>query len=213
MTEELRHALDKAYDVFARYPVPKDCGLSGQFQLRELSLKRWHQLDDEHDMGLLMYSEDSATLRWFLPRWLDWLSDETAEFPSLDWESWYLSYRLAHAKWREWPADEVAAVRAVFLIWTREAIAQPGKEPDLYSLSQAKVDVAPHLDLWLRSNLLAVAEWLWTVSWMSQPNERRWATSSQLENRLETAFFANPNGENADLFSRSIELIRSLRAL
>ena len=99
------------------------------------------------------------------------------------------------------------------MAWTREAIAVPGEEPDLKFLRDAKADVAPHLDLWLRSNLLAVTEWLWTVSWMSQLNERAWATSSQLENRLEAAFFADADGPNADLFSRSVELVRALRAL
>ena len=210
ITPELRHALDNAYDVFARYQAPDYLGLGAQFQLRDLSFARWRQLDEKHDMDLLMYSSDCVTLRWFLPRWLDWLSNE--EVP-LTWESWGLGYRLASAKWRDWPATEVAALDAVFMAWTRQAIARPGDEPDLHFLSEAKADVAPHLDLWLRSNLLAVTEWLWTVSWMSQPNERRWAVSSQLENRLETAFFNNPDGENADLFSRSIELVRALRAL
>ena len=209
MTLELRHALDNAYDVFARYNAPDYLEL-GNFQLRDLSIERWHELDDKHDVEISMYSDDGIMLRWFLPRWLEWLIDEE---DSLTWESWSLGFKLARAKWRDWPDDEVAALRAVFLSWTREAIARPGVEPDLHFLSEAKADIAPHLDLWLRSNPLAVAEWLWTVSWMSQPNERLWATSSQLENWLETAFFNNPDGEHAQLFSRSIELIRSLRAL
>ena len=212
MTDDLRRALDAAYDVFARYPLPDIWDLSGNFQARDLSLERWFKLNEERDMGVLMYSDGGEVLRYFLPRWLDWLSDETVEFPGLDWELWSLSYRLVGANWRDWPTDEVAALRGVLLTWTREEIAGGG-EPDLHFLNEAGEDLTPHLDLWLRSNLLSVARWLWTINWLSQQNERSWAVSSPLERRLETAFFANPDGQNAELFSRSIELVRSLRAL
>ena len=239
MTLELRSALDNAYVVFARYPMPNYLGLRGNLQLRDLGIGVWHQLNEEHDMGVLMYSDDGSMLRYFLPRWLDWLSDDIFYIASSDWGIWWLGYRLAHARWRDWPADEVAALRAVFEAWTREEIfdndgapaaswkperieEEDGESMGLVGFSVdsellrflAEVgDVAAYLELWLDTNLPQLARWLWMADLSSYHGAREWIVSSRLESELEAAFFADSDGENAELFSRSIELVRSLRAL
>ena len=217
MTPELRSALDNAYDVFARYDAPRNLILpmGKSYHLRTLTLDDWHQMDADNDMGVHLYPYAGQDLfRHFLPRWLEWISEDEAEHGNLGFlDLWSLRYRLAKASWREWPTLEVTALRAVFLAWTNEALARYGGEIPLRFLAEIDEDLAPYLDLWLDADLSAVAHWLWIVNWPEVSGAQIWVTSSQLENRLEAAFFANPDGDNAELFSRSIELIRSLRAL
>ena len=241
MTDDLRRVVDNAYEVFARYPVPDGLGLSGNFQLRDLSLERWLRLNEERDMGVLMYSDSGEMLRYFLPRWLDWLSED---FDTFDYHEWQwnlegLSYRLNSARWHDWPADQVAALRAVFEVWAREEIAENNGAPPTSWLPEcvhkgeseamglagfsvysevldflAGIGEAPlYLELWLDTNLSQLARWLWIEDFHRYKTERQWVASSRLKTSLETAFFANPDGPNAELFSRSVELIRSLRAL
>lgn len=78
-------------------------------------------------------------------------------------------------------------------------------------LSDAKV-AEIYLEIWLDSNLPQLARWLWTENWHQYKLERDWIVSSRLENELEAAFFADADGPNAELFSRSVEQVRSLRA-
>ena len=61
ISPELRATLDNAYAVFARYPMPDYLGLSGAFQLRDLSLERWKELDEKYDIDLLMLHFDNLT--------------------------------------------------------------------------------------------------------------------------------------------------------
>ncbi len=240
MSPQLRHALDAAYEAFAHYEAPDYLGISNSLQLRDFAINGWYQLTDKHDMGVLMFSDDGELLRYFLPRWLEWLSDGATSFNSSEWQWWDLGYRLAHAKWQNWPADEVATLRSVFGVLTREEIAHHngappapwlhrsnnlGEEGKLLGLAEFSVasellellctigDAPLYLEFWLDTNLPQLARWLWLENLPSHKGARDWITSSRLENRLETAFFNNPDGEHAELFSRSIELIRSLRAL
>ena len=241
MTPELRHALDNAYDVFARYDVPEYLSLGGNFQLCDLTVARWHALDKQRDLGVLMFSDDGELLRALLPRWLEWLIQDPATRDDLGyWELDNIGYRLAWAKWQSWPADEVAALRALFEIWTRTELAEFGGAPpykwshhedrlgedgEQLGLSGASThsellhlwaevgDVAAYLEPWLDCNLPQLARWLWLEDLDRHQGAQNWVASSRLENELEAAFFADADGPNAELFSRSIELVRSLRAL
>lgn len=216
MTPELRSALDNAYDVFARYEYTHDLilppGMS--YHLRSLTLNEWHEIDADNEVGVLMFSDDYSLFRHFLPRWMEWISEDEREQSNLGfWDLWSLGYRLLKASWHEWPTPEITALRAVFLAWTNEALATYGSEPPLDFLIKIGEDLAPHLELWLDADLPALSRWLWTVNWPEVPGAQNWATSSRLESELEAAFFANPDSENDELFSRSVELVRSLRAI
>ena len=241
MTPQLRSALDAAYDVFAGYNAPDYLGLGGNFQLRDLTVEQWHAWDRQQDLGVLMFSGNGELLRALLPRWLEWLIQDPITRDDLGcWELNDVSYRLAWAKWHDWPADEVAALRAVFEIWTRDELAQYGGAPpykwshheerlgeegeklglrgtsvhsELLHLWAELGDVAAYLEPWLDCNLPQLARWLWIEDLSYHKGAQNWVASSRLESELEAAFFANPDGENAELFSRSIELVRSLRAL
>ena len=241
MTLELRHALDDAYAVFAGYNLPDYLGLGGNFQLRDLSAARWHQLNEDHDMGVLMFSDDGSLFRYFLPRWLEWLIEETTSRDDLKyWELDNVGYRLAQAKWRNWPVEEVAVLRELFATWARAELAQySGAPPSSWSRRENNLgeqgeqlglngvsaysellrflaeigDVATYLEPWLDCNLPQLARWLWTENLREFPTAQNWVASSRLESELENAFFADADGPNAELFSRSIELVRSLRAL
>lgn len=239
ITPQLRLALDNLYEVFARYDAPDYLGLDGNFQLRDLTVKQWHALGENHDMMVQMHNE--TTFRYFLPRWLEWLSEEEDARDDLrDWELWWLGYRLPAAHWQSWPADEVAALRALFAIWTREELAEYGGAPshswshheenlgdegEQLGLSGASAysellhfladigDVAAYLERWLDTNLPQLARWLWIEDLSHHKGARDWITSSRLESELEAAFFADADGPDAPLFSRSIELVRSLKAM
>ncbi len=239
MTPELRDALDNAYEVFARYDAPDYLGLNGNFQLRDLTIASWHQFNENHDMGVLMFSDNGELSRYFLPRWLEWLSKDESNFWLGDWELWSLGNRLVLLGWQKWPVPEVASVRQIFEVWAREEIVNHGGMPECENISMTLTlasnsgenmgvegfDVgsaifefvsdaqAPeiYLEIWLDTNLPQLARWLWTENWHLYKIERQWITSSRLENELEYAFFAAAGGPNAELFSRSIELVRSLR--
>ena len=129
MTEELHRALNEAHKVFACYGVPDYLGLGGSFQLRDLTMENWEQLNEQHDMGVLMFSDGGEMLRYFLPRWLEWLADDTVWFRTSRWELGDLSFRLSRANWRAWPKEEVAALQAVFAAWTRQEIAKNNGAP------------------------------------------------------------------------------------
>ena len=237
MTDELRRALDEAYEVFARYAATDYLN----FSPRGLTMQRWEQLNERHDVGVLMYSDGGEMLRLFLPRWLDWLSDDSVGFRSWEWELGSLGYRLSQARWREWPADEAAALWRVFEAWTREEIARHNGAPadasrerqlnvlgeegkklgligfavhsDLLWFLAEIGEASFYLELWLDCNLPQLARWLWVEDLRERKVERGWITSSRLEASLEAAFFAAPDGKDAELFSRSVELIRSLRSM
>ncbi len=241
MTPDLRQALDDAYAAFAGYNAPDYLGLGGNFQLRDLSVESWQKFHAQHDMIVLMYSDDGSMFRYFLPRWLEWLSEGTLDFGSSEWEFWGLGHRLVMLGWQNWPESEIAALRQIFVIWAHEELAEYGGMPEwkhgpptlalpnnsgedmglegfrVYSsvlefLFDAE-EPAIYLELWLDVNLPQLARWLWTENWHEYKIERRWIVSSHLENELEAAFFADADGPNAELFSRSIELVRSLRAM
>ena len=223
MTDELRLALDNAYHAFRGYKLPKHYAWRDAVAARQLTAEQWRALDAEYDMIVCFYSEGAQELRYFLPRWLEWLSDDQdlPNAPSV-WEMWewqQLAGTLKRARWQDWPAPEVAALRAVLLAWTRQNVAGHGSKPPHYNresalefLTEIGEDLAPHLEAWLDANAPALARWLWTVHWDANSSVREWAVSSRLESALEAAFFADPDGANAALFSRSIELVRSLKA-
>ena len=214
ISPELRAALDNAYQVFARYHAPRDLiyARGVAHRPRDLSVANWNQLNFDNDLQVLLL--DADVLRHFLPRWLELMRDDAtdADF-KFWWADWQLEHRLNYTKWLTWPAPEIAGLREVFRAWTREDVAKYSGEPSLDFFIKIGEDVVPHLELWRAASLSALARWLWTANWAALPSARNWAVSSHLESELETAFFNNPDGENADLFSRSIELVRALRAL
>lgn len=218
MTDELRRALDGAYEVFAGYDAPRDLVYAHGVPHwpRNLSIEDWYQLEADNDITVRFYESGAEMLRHFLPRWLEWLSEDKARSGLNYYRHWglyNLKAHLNHANWQTWPALEIAALRAVFLAWTREDVTNYGGEPSFDFLIGIGKDLAPHLELWLAANLPSVAQWLWTVNWNDAKGAQDWVASSRLESELEAAFFADPDGPNAELFSRSVELVRSLRAL
>lgn len=241
MTPEIRRALDAVYAVFARYDAPDTLGIGGNFQLHDLTVARWHALDKQFDLGVLMFSDDGELFRYLLPRWLEWLIQDPATRDDLGrWELDNVGTRLAQAQWQNWPADEVAALRELFAVWTRAEIAQHGGAPphswahheenlgaegermgldnfavwsELLHFLADVGDVAAYLELWIEANLPQLARWLWIEDLPHHKGAREWIVSSRLENELENAFFADADGPNAELFSRSIELVRALRQM
>ncbi len=216
MTEQTRQTLDNAYEVFENYETPRDFVYAHGIPHwpRNLTVADLWQLDDDNDLAVRLYEKE--VLLHLLPRWLELLSEDETRSGVNFWNHlrlWTLKDQLNRANWQQWPAPEVAALRAVFLAWTREDVESYGGEPPLEFLTEVGEDLAPHLELWLDANPIHLAQWLWKVNWNDSPSALRWAVSSRLESELEAAFFAAPDGPNAELFSRSVELVRSLRAV
>lgn len=216
MTPELKAALGEAYTAFMSY---KDsygfAGRSGvRHSLRQLTREDWAQMDAEFDMGVQLYSDNKNELfRHFLPRWLEWLSDDFYSHYLDDWAFWDLGYRLNQARWLQWPPEEVEALRGVFKAWAHQELAKHDGEIPLRFLLDIKDDLSPYLDVWLQARPVEVAQWLWTIDWNEHADAQKWATKPRVEERLEAAFFAHPDSAQAALLSRSIELMRSLRGL
>ena len=215
MNDETRRALNAAYAAFAGYEAPRylERAPGVPHDVRHLSIGNWEKLDADNDLGVLLYNDDDNVFRHFLPRWLEFVSSEEATSDFLTfWDAYDLSHHLQRERWKTWPANEVAALREVFLAWTREETQKYEGAPPLWFLQKIEEDIAPHLEIWLNADLLAIAQYLWEIDWPNNPDFRRWVVSSRLESELEAAFFVAPDGPNAELFSRSVELVRSLRA-
>ena len=92
MTDDLRDALDAAYQVFARYDLPRDLVLvpGKAHHLRSLTRESWGELDGENDLVVRMWERDSPLFRHFLPRWLEWLSAADARSKAGYWDVWEL---------------------------------------------------------------------------------------------------------------------------
>ncbi len=216
MTPELRAALDGAYQVFARYKDSYDytrrSGVS--HALRNLTRDDWRAMNQEFDMVVLIYDEN--LLRHFLPRFLEWIEENNDDQdPTIifDWLLWDVSAHLQRMGWRNWSSEEVEALRAVFEVWTREELAKHDGQIPLEFLLEVEDDLGLYLNLWVEERPLEVAQWLWIVDWNANENARHWAVEPNVEERLEAAFFAHPEGTGAALLSRTVELVRSLRAL
>ena len=210
MNDETQRALNAAYAAFARYEAPSYLKRAPgvPHDVRALSRADWRQLEIDKDLSVLFYNDDDNVFRHFLPRWLEFISAEDAE----TWDMWDVAHHLQRENWQQWPAPEVAALRDLFLAWTKEETQKYGGQPPLGFLKTIEENIAPHLELWLEVDLRGLAETLWTVDWSDEPNLLLWVVSSRLERELEAAFFVAPDGPNAELFSRSVELVRSLRA-
>ena len=70
MTSELENAINQAYEVFARYDLPRALILvpGKAYHLRSLTREDWDELGRENDLTVLMWERDSPLLRHFLPR-------------------------------------------------------------------------------------------------------------------------------------------------
>ena len=213
MTPELREALNNVYSVFARYKddygFARRSGVS--HALNNLTHDDWGRMNREFDMEVLLYEGD--LFRHFLPRFLEWMREDEKEMViSFNWLWWDVSAHLQLKGWRNWPSEEVEALRAVFEAWTRQSLAEHRGQMPLEFLLRIEDDLSRYLDVWLQARPLEVTSWLWTVNWNHNENARRWATQLHVEEQLEAAFFAHPEGEHAALLSRSIQLLCSLRA-
>ncbi len=210
MDAKLKSALDGCYVVFAPYEdfygFAKHSGVSRS--LRELTREDWAAMDAEFDMGVQIYSDQTPNLlRHFLPRFLEWLAEDNGAIL----ESWDLAYRLNHFRWLSWPTEEAEALRAVFMAWTRELLTDAEAYLPIEFLTEIKEDLTPHLNIWLQARPYELAQWLWTLDWKQHQDSWNWATKPHVEAALEAEFFRHPDGERAQVLSRSIELIRSLR--
>ncbi len=216
MTPQLRAALNNVYSLFARYKddygYARRCGVS--HALRNLTRDDWHAMNREFDMVVLIHDVDLFC--HFLPRFLEWIEENNEDqSPEIIFDSllWDVGAHLQHMGWRNWSSEEVEALRAVFEAWTRQAMAEHQGRIPLEFLLKVEDDLSRYLNIWLDARPLEVVRWLLTLDWSTAENVQKWATQQLVEERLELAFFANPEGEHAALFSRSIQLLRSLRAL
>ncbi len=164
MNFETVSALNRAYEVFARYEdsfgFARRSGVSRS--LRELTSEDWEKMDAEFDMGVQLYSDDSTLLRHFLPRFLERLSEGP---PSHPFELWDLGYRLNQFGWLEWPREEVEALRAVFEAWTREISTDNQDQVPIDFLLEVEDDVDRYLNIWLEKRPHELAKWLWSIDW------------------------------------------------
>lgn len=212
MTPEVRQALNNVYTVFARYQ--DDYGFARRSgvrrSLQNMTWDDWKRMDDEFDMMLQIYSDLENVFRHYLPLMLEWECEQ--EGGGFNWD---LYSPLVSSGWLHWPSEEVEALRRVFEAWTGAELAKRDGQIPLFFLLEVEDDLGRYLNHWVRARPLEVAQWLWTINLSEKTNKvkRHWATQQLVEERLEAAFFAHPEGEHAALFSRSIQLLRSLRAL
>ncbi len=208
MTRELRAALDRVYVVFAHYKDPQNivtrCHISRT--VRQLTRADWEHMDSEFDMMVYIYSDKEQMFRHYLPLLLEW---ECGGQGVTD-----LDFPLNWAHWRQWPVEEVEALREVFEEWIRDALSQQDRQIPLYFLLEVEDDLARYLNHWVKARPLDATQWLWTHDWRHvQEMVFKWAVQPLVAEEIESAFWANPDGKHAALFSRTLELLGSIRSL
>lgn len=218
MTPELRKALNNAYRVFEPYndefQMARACGISRP--LHALTFEDWRAMCARFDIGVLLWSD--VSYRHFLPMLMEWESRNqwNRNSPAF-WTADFLS-RLKNFRWLQWPVEEVEAIRRILRVWvwTQEMLADPQKR--MFPVLLAEIldiedDLNPYFNLWLEKRPLEVAQWLVGQNWI-QPQAVlvRWATQPLVAEKFEEGFWNNPEGTQAALFSRVLQLLDSLRA-
>lgn len=171
----------------------------------------WNDLETMADTTALY---DRSVFKCVLPRWLELLDEDGESCPNWIVDEDMFKWRLQDEQWTQWPPAQVESVRAVFRDWGQARMRAGHMEGFIDFLGQLEEEVAPYLDPWLRTRPLEVAKWVGKQNWMRVETPIvRWATSARVEERMEAAFWANPDGENAEVFSGATQLLRSVRAL
>lgn len=196
--------LQRVYEVFAPYRDSLRLVQSSGIwrQMDQLSKEDFETISRHYDFEVLLHEKD--VLGHFLPRLLElygWKDDFKGH-------GWFLEFKLARREWLQWPAEEVEAMRGVLEMWTESALRDGEMEMFLDFLIGAEPDVSRYCDAWLRSNPLAVARYCWTISWINPNGFHEWAKRPHVRAKFEEMFFRNPDGEHAELFSRTVDLLR-----
>lgn len=212
MTPELQSALECAYSVFEDYKDPFNCERKSgvRHPLHQMTRGDWSRMHEEFDLTVLL--GDSLFYRHFLPCILEW-TYEANNGEDGYWGLENLSRYLSTHGWLRWPHEEVESLRNVFGWWTCEALLYHNKKPPLALLLDVADDVRSYLNPWVVSHPIEVAQWIVEQDWLC-PRQvlLRWVTQTLIEERLEAAFWDEPDGTHAALSSRSIESVRLLSA-
>jgi hypothetical protein len=157
-SEPLAAAVDQLYVAFsgARRPSAIEscrCCLSADEERALLAPVALRQVPTDvlrpYTFDVLLTVGDVADFRYFLPRILEIAC--TVGFGAPDLES--VMGRLTTARWLEWPAAELTAIRDVLAsLWTTTLAAFPS-EPDvdtvLCAVGNAEEDLGPYLAEWI----------------------------------------------------------------
>ncbi len=207
------------YHVFSSYKIKVPlwgcpCCVSAE-SVAELHAKPLEKLERD----ILDTFTWSAALTWgelddlkhFLPRILELTL-------AGDFDLWLLSLRLDALQWRDWPLEEVLAVRDFLHFAWRHFVQK--EDSDLMGdwlelFSTLREPIIELLWMWADSPSARMrcrfAEWIARGQWQNEkiPDISEMFTP-ELTGKLETYFFENPNGPDAETFAQAVDLVRSL---
>jgi hypothetical protein len=165
----LRDAIERLYELFAKYPLPADtkpcpcCHTpDDEASLRAKPLRdlKAEQLDKYAGDALLVWG-DVNVFKHFLPRIFELvviIPDAAYAFPNPE----IVFSKFLHGEWRTWPKEEQAAVeRFLHAVWEEVLNTPPpaGISTDLESwlcsIGQCEDDLSPYLDQWMRDESLS----------------------------------------------------------
>lgn len=157
---ELAHAVERVYDIFASYPLPRLLHSSpienAEAIFRAVSSAELRQLSGEK-LGTYAGSAiwtvgDVDDYRHFLPRVLELA---ILGEPSMGFDANVIAAKLERTAWRDWPSEEQQAVEALFqAAWRKTLTKHPDKGnavPWLEGMVVAGMDVATALAAWRES--------------------------------------------------------------
>jgi hypothetical protein len=165
----LRDAIERLYELFAKYPLPVDtnpcpcCHTSddeASLRARPLRDIEAEQLCKYADDALLVWG-DVNVFKHFLPRIFELvvtMRDATYEFVGPE----IVFSKFRHGNWRTWPKEEQAAVeKFLHAVWEAVLNSPPAEdnltdlESWLCSIGQCEDDLSPYLDQWLGDESLS----------------------------------------------------------
>jgi hypothetical protein len=132
---ELGRAIDRLYEAFESYPLKEriDCcphceldAAERRLHIRPLRELTWADLGIFAFKALTSFG-DADDFRHFLPRLLELYVLDHSGAP---YTLFMLFEKLNAAKWTNWPADEVAAIRRFIEDWKRVLTAQARESED-----------------------------------------------------------------------------------
>lgn len=182
LSPDLSDAIERLYQAFANYPLPKytdpclHCHTledEAKLHSRPLRLLEAEDLRDFASDSMSVWG-DVPELKHFLPRILEFLA--TTDVPTYVFvEPEILLSKLRYARWLDWPEDEQTSVKHFLnTLWITVLHSPPLEdtiddlETWICSIAQCEEDLMPYLRIWAgdgsRAALIALSSFLITSS-------------------------------------------------
>ena len=232
MTPELRSAVEKLYEVFAKYPLKNLEGCPccvEQEELLYLSTTPLRLLEGKvifnYGFEAMTTIGDELDFKHFLPRLFELLGRETRL-----WEPSQLAGKLTCARWEKWTQQEVEAIEDFWTAYWQSKLLVRSGYPEIEDVFKSLLAFSPNPDRFLalcleaegKNALLNVTELIITIGnrtgiygkrFISEEADayiKKWLHKPDLKEKMEKAFFRFEKDESSATFATAYDILSAL---